>query len=209
MSYCEDIFLRSLRLVISDDEMIIRNYKADWLINPNTGKKLEYDFYLPNFKIAFEIQGITHYIDEDQKERDNIKKELSEKEGVILFCISPNVIRNKLVARSFTVFRNFHLKPFDQEKIKNILEEIKSYKQQIKNKYGFDISQRSPLVNECIIFKNSVKKYLKSKEVFYFNINGIIQKCRIIELRKSKVVVKLVSGKIEYIKYSYFKNLVY
>lgn len=72
MSYSEELFSKSIKLVTK--ERFIKNYRPAWLINPSTGKRLEYDFYFPDLKIAFEIQGQHHYDDEKQKQRDLEKK---------------------------------------------------------------------------------------------------------------------------------------
>lgn len=46
--------------------------RPDWLTNPKTGQNLEVDFYFPNFKLGFEIQGEYHFGEksERQQERD-------------------------------------------------------------------------------------------------------------------------------------------
>ena len=100
MSYCEDLFERSLKTVLSDNEKIIKCYRPDWLQNPNTGKNLEYDFYIPRLKIAFEIQGQHHYTDGSQINRDNMKRQLSIDNNITLFEVSifqidPSTIRRK------------------------------------------------------------------------------------------------------------------
>ena len=63
MSYAEDLFEKSLQLVIGDHYEYLKNYRPDWLRN-DTGRNLEYDFYIPELKMAFEIQGQHHYEDE-------------------------------------------------------------------------------------------------------------------------------------------------
>ncbi len=83
-------------LVILNKYRVIENYRPNWLKNPVTGRNLEIDLYLPEVKIGIEVQGKQHfeYIpifhqSEDgfaaQKQRDEIKKSLCSKHGVILF----------------------------------------------------------------------------------------------------------------------------
>jgi len=68
---------------------IFRERKLPWL------KGLELDFYLPQYNIAIECQGIQHFIDKHFfeplkviQERDNRKKELCKKNGIRLLYYS-------------------------------------------------------------------------------------------------------------------------
>lgn len=69
--------------------------RPDWLINPETGKRLELDGYCSSLNIAFEYQGEQHYREvkgfqvdkqklKEQKKRDRLKKELCQKKGIKL-----------------------------------------------------------------------------------------------------------------------------
>jgi len=93
---------------------IVREYRGlDWLVNDKTGRKLPLDFYLPNFNLAIEYHGIQHFepIDfsgrgrehaneqfEKAKYRDNVKKCLLRKHGVVFIEIpyTENNIHNRL-----------------------------------------------------------------------------------------------------------------
>jgi hypothetical protein len=81
----------------------------DWLINPETGKKMELDCYNEKVKIAVEYNGEQHYIWPNytnqtkeqfinQIRRDKLKMELCVKNGVYLinvpYTISYNNIEN-------------------------------------------------------------------------------------------------------------------
>jgi len=81
-----------LRLLLNGYH-IVENYRPNWLSNPETGRNLELDFYLPDVKIGIEVQGRQHYeyvpffhgTEEDfykQQQRDEIKRELCEQHGV-------------------------------------------------------------------------------------------------------------------------------
>lgn len=72
------------------------NYRPDWLINPETGRRLEIDIWLPDVKIGIEVQGAQHtrFIPglhrdqsdfEKQKARDDYKRALCQKRGVYLY----------------------------------------------------------------------------------------------------------------------------
>ena len=81
--------------------------RPKWLVNNNTGKKLELDGFNEKLMLAFEYNGIQHYISEGfyhndeslklQNYRDNLKKELCEKNGVTLITIPYNVKNHKLI----------------------------------------------------------------------------------------------------------------
>lgn len=74
------------------DTVIFENYRPVWL------KGLELDFYLPQYHIAFEVQGRQHYLlvprmqatVEDykaQRERDRLKQKLANRQGVRVLVI--------------------------------------------------------------------------------------------------------------------------
>ena len=78
--------------------------KYDWLVYKG---KMSLDFYLPDYNIAVECQGIQHYEPveyfggekafEEQKKRDEIKYKLCEKNGIKLkYVKSDNEIENIL-----------------------------------------------------------------------------------------------------------------
>ena len=50
------------------------NYRPNWLKNSKTGRNLELDVYIPEIKLAFEIQGFHHNWIE-QFDKDQIKRE--------------------------------------------------------------------------------------------------------------------------------------
>lgn len=70
--------------------------RPQWLVNPDTGYKLELDCYSESLKLAFEYDGELHYKDVDffkniskkQQVRDKIKDELCKNNGVNLIRIS-------------------------------------------------------------------------------------------------------------------------
>lgn len=93
--------------------------RPDFLRNPLTGFNLELDGYNQEFKLAFEFQGQQHYqknifnpTDKDleyQQWKDNLKKELCLKNGIILIEIP------------YTEFENNNLKFFIKN---NLLKNI-------------------------------------------------------------------------------------
>lgn len=83
------------------DEKHQDNVWPKWLVNPETGKRLELDRYYPYLKIAFEYNGSQHYTstafssgsikDEKRIERqmrsDKAKREICAKQGVTLIVV--------------------------------------------------------------------------------------------------------------------------
>ena len=50
------------------------NFRKAGIINPNTGFPLELDIFLPEINLAFEFNGRQHRTNDEQKERDKIKR---------------------------------------------------------------------------------------------------------------------------------------
>jgi hypothetical protein len=213
MSYAEELFKRSLKLVLSDNEIIKQNFRPFWLLNKKTGSNLEYDFYIPRLRIAFEIQGQHHYDNFYQRFKDNLKKELSEKENIILFQVSifqlsPSTIRRKLVNYSFKVQRNFNLKPFNKEQYDALNCEIKKYRLNIQEKYGYNDCQKTPHAYDTKLRNNKIDAFLKSHKCFYLNLKNKNTCCRYVSHTKYKIVVEIAPGVIRNLKYSYFLPLI-
>lgn len=68
-------------------EIQLMNHRDPSIINPNTGKSLEIDIYLPMIKVGFEFHGRQHKTDESQRERDKIKRRRAKELGIVLFEI--------------------------------------------------------------------------------------------------------------------------
>lgn len=83
----------------------------DWLIG-NGGNHLYYDFYLPEYNIAVECQGIQHFIPlkEDAKKfkeikvNDSTKRKLSKENGVKLLFFSEKIICESYANNSNDLF---------------------------------------------------------------------------------------------------------
>ncbi len=77
--------------------------RPQFLKNPATKRNLELDFYCAELKLAFEVNGIQHYkytpyfhrkgINDFhyQEERDDLKKSLLRKKGVVLITVPFNI----------------------------------------------------------------------------------------------------------------------
>ena len=94
ISKSERLFYTALKKTQGENIQVERNYKANWLLNPETRHSLELDFYFPKLKLAFEVQGLQHYKSieyfgglktlEGIQRRDRIKKKLCKDHGVTL-----------------------------------------------------------------------------------------------------------------------------
>jgi len=68
---------------------VSRQHKFDWCMNPETGRKLPFDFFLPDYNIIIEVDGIQHFEQvsnwqspEETKARDQYKENLALEHGI-------------------------------------------------------------------------------------------------------------------------------
>ncbi len=82
--------------------------KPDWLVNPQTGRKLELDGYNEELKLAFEFDGTQHYqkstgymgtkYDQIQY-RDKIKNQLCYNNDVFIIRVKYSEYKNKNIEK--------------------------------------------------------------------------------------------------------------
>lgn len=101
---------------IFNNSKIIKHKRFSWLKNNETGRLLEVDFYIPQFKLAIEYQGRQHYepvcfggcskekaIENFEKQiyRDNIKRNKLRRHGVKLIeiCYTESDIEQYIVGQ--------------------------------------------------------------------------------------------------------------
>lgn len=63
-------------------------HKPGFLINPKTGSNLELDVLLEEFLLAFEFQGESHYREEKEKEKDQLKLSICARNKLILIPVN-------------------------------------------------------------------------------------------------------------------------
>jgi hypothetical protein len=87
MSYGQEILLEYLRLFFNNTKILI-DYRPDWLFG------MELDFFIPEYNIAFEFQGLQHYEPiygsdslVNQQARDISKKEICISEKIAFVCV--------------------------------------------------------------------------------------------------------------------------
>lgn len=82
--------------ILLDNNYIFEREKTfDNCINPKTGHKLRFDFYLPDYNCCIEYDGEQHYKEydfcrdslEERQERDNIKNQYCENNSIKLIRI--------------------------------------------------------------------------------------------------------------------------
>jgi hypothetical protein len=114
----EDILAEVFEDII--EKKIERNLRPSFLRNPESGKSLELDCYVPEYKLAIEYNGIQHYKFPsayhktekefyDQLYRDRLKKKLCDEAGVYLIpvpywvdmCVSDENDPEKLICSKF------------------------------------------------------------------------------------------------------------
>lgn len=90
------------------NEKVFYNYRPEWIINPQTGHRLELDIYYPDLKIAIEINGL-HHETEYQKYKDSFKILACKERGIILERLP---LKNKALK---ALIKKYHL---DTRKLK-------------------------------------------------------------------------------------------
>ena len=76
------------------------------LINPQTGKPLEIDFYIYNDSYAIEIDGGYHQ-DAEQRKRDSIKKYLCESQNIYLDRIDTTLTKSNYIKNMFNIVNTY------------------------------------------------------------------------------------------------------
>jgi hypothetical protein len=202
-SEAERQFWRSLTSVVSKKAYIAINNKPKFLINPETNKRLELDFWLPEYKVAFEIQGPSHFENESQIKRDNIKLILCKNKGITLIRIgilqnNPTYIYELLEKLN----KQGHNIPLNQPDWRWGIRRSwgEKYNYNIKSKYG---------EHECQVIKNPTEckiaefPFLIEKS----NIDGITKQYKILKEERFKLQIKEVSKeKVFWIDKNKFKK---
>lgn len=202
MSYSEELCEKSLRLIFDDSTEVIRNYRPPWLKNPETGKNLELDFYIPHVNIAIEIQGQHHYEDSDQIFRDKLKKYLLEKKNIHLielsiFQIAPNNLWKKIVA--YCKFsKQPYIKNFDRTWLD--IPEFKLYKQKIEEIYGRSKCTKSPYIHHDREKLQSQEYKIMLNSSWNYKLRGNVVKIIPIKILEGGKVSCRVAGSNEIIK---------
>jgi hypothetical protein len=204
VSYAEDLFFESLRLVLKPSVVVFRNYRPDFLRNPATGFNLELDFYIPCIQVAFEIQGQHHYDSAGQIQRDTLKRELVSRHKVELFELSllqlhPGGVRKRLLQGSKRTGRFVDLAERVEADWQRVAKKIVAYKQTIQLAYGVNECQISPIM---LRRAQAPEKTIPPIPVAtYATIVESGERVRILERFKHTVKAKeLRSNKVVYIK---------
>jgi hypothetical protein len=102
----------------------LREVRPPWLLNPQTGRRLELDFYNPRMKIAFEVQGKQHYHPgynkqlEYRRRLDQVKVETCKERGVRLIAVPSVYLRNRsrLAPLSRSSYFGWFLRTYHRDK---------------------------------------------------------------------------------------------
>ncbi len=122
--------------------------KLDWLVNISTGNNLELDFYIPEFKIGIECQGIQHFTNnfkhskrifdcsEDKFNslvmRDKIKLDLCRKNNITLLYFAD--YKTMMETSSYLVNSSVDIKNLlDSYELGVVYQDIDSLDKAIKN----------------------------------------------------------------------------
>ena len=105
-----------------------RSIWPNWLVNPETGEKLELDCYNDDLKIAVEYNGEQHYnfpnfTNQTEKQfinqvrRDALKRELCDRNGVYLIVVPYNVAHERIPEFIMSYLPETIKKRLEEEKI--------------------------------------------------------------------------------------------
>lgn len=148
MSYAEDLLYESLRLVLHPHEQVERNVRPDALKSPLTGRNLELDFFLPRFQLGIEVQGPHHFEEQQQIERDEIKRGLCRLAGIELWELSifelrPRALRGRFL--DFSRSKHIHVGAQPQTPAWGAFNaRVSQYKRGILCKYGQSVNYTTP-----------------------------------------------------------------
>jgi hypothetical protein len=103
----------------------ILNFRPDWLRNPETGRNLELDIYLPDIQAAIEVQGVQHgrpikglqrdfAAFEKQQRHDRYKREVCLQHGITLYSLTIFDLTQPRFAPWYVAFVNRHGLKFDR-----------------------------------------------------------------------------------------------
>ncbi|MDT5061493.1 MAG: hypothetical protein QOH63_1952 [Acidobacteriota bacterium] len=113
---------------------IKRNIRPAWLTSPE-GERLELDFYLPELRIAFEIQGAQHYryvphfhrttfAFRDQVRRDACKRKLCVEQRITLFEVSTLDEYYALDEKLVKIIDDFHKHELENHILRRVAQEF-------------------------------------------------------------------------------------
>lgn len=208
MSYSEELCNEILNLILNKQK-IIKNYRPDYLKNPSTNRNLEYDFYLPECKIAIEIQGEHHFDDTYQKRKDLLKKQLAEKAGDKLLFFTINQIKiNKIHSRIKGVLwekNNLNpIRPFDNIWMKSDLElRCIEHIKLLKKKYGNSQCFKAVKIYEDTIEREKFLNSIVLNGFYVLRVKDVLHKIQVIE-KGTRIKYISVKSKKEY--FLHWKN---
>lgn len=94
--YVGEAMMRSYLSLIADTNECEDGARPGFLVNPDTGERMELDRYYPVHRVAFEFNGKQHYVPTEQftrqqvtaqRKRDRLKKRICEERGIKLVVV--------------------------------------------------------------------------------------------------------------------------
>lgn len=133
LSFGERLLRKYLKKCFGQEE-VEYNFRDAGIYNPATHMPLELDLYYPRLMIAFEFQGKQHKTDEEQKERDKIKKQECKKKHILLFTIWAKDLKRNLydkIKDKIEEHSGFKLKQPKEEFLKMYDEVTEEYRKNL------------------------------------------------------------------------------
>ena len=149
-------------MLIKNNIEFYREVSFSKLINPKTGNKLRYDFYLPKHKLFIEYDGLNYHNNTLIKERDSIKDNFAQNNGFKLIRLSGTKSLKIFEYKYLNIFNeipNFEIIYSKQakEKSKTTKVRIKRTKDEIKLKQIEIKKDRLSKINNVIKYKEPIK----------------------------------------------------
>ena len=197
MSFIQDLVKKQLSIWFPDKQ-IIENYRPDWLVG------LEIDLYLPELKLAVEVNGLQHYVKIDkffktesqfemQLIRDHVKKKILENENIKLISVK----------QGFNMFKEllFKINYISKSKLKPNAELSQQAKDHWLNKRDDYLpilpqEKRVDLLEEEHMKYNFLIKNKNYKEAYSF----IKDRATIVDKKENSKLSKIYGKNVSHIK---------
>lgn len=99
VEYAGEALMRSFLSLIVDTKECEDGARPEFLVNPASGERMEFDRYYPLHRVAFEFNGKQHYVATGpytkqqvtaQRKRDRLKRQICKEKGIDLVVVHAN-----------------------------------------------------------------------------------------------------------------------
>ena len=173
-------------------------YKPDFLVSPRTNQLLELDVELEEFLIAFEFQGESHYREEKEIEKDNLKLSICANNKLILIPVNIYQLKSD---RLMTLILNsikdaiginedgIGLVPNNRNELKIHPKHLRSYKKVCQRMY-----LASTLFEESLLWLDAYAARFRETQANRNPISSSTEAPRLVTKKNDKLVNDLYFG---------------